>query len=225
MYATDVDATLAGTRFNLHIGDEETTVSLQLLGRFSASNATMAAAGAHILGLSIDDIKRGLESVDQVPGRFQALGGGEKPIAIVDYSHTPDSLQLTLEFCRALNPRRLIVVFGCGGDRDRGKRPLMGEIAQKNADVCYVTSDNPRTENPNAIIDDILEGMNRGQTGLIVEPDRKKAIDAAIREAGKGDLVAICGKGHEDYQIVGASRHHLDDREEARRSLSQWSSR
>jgi UDP-N-acetylmuramoyl-L-alanyl-D-glutamate--2,6-diaminopimelate ligase len=219
-----VRATLQGTRFVLHAGGNKTSVNLKLLGSFSAANAVMAAAAAHVLGIRLDDIQTGLESVDQVPGRFQALGGGDKPLAIVDYSHTPDSLELTLEFCRALRPKRLIVVFGCGGDRDRGKRPLMGEIAQRQADVCFVTSDNPRTENPNSIIEDILGGMIREQSGLVVEPDRRKAILAAIGDAQRGDLVAVCGKGHEDYQIIGAKRHHFDDREEAERALSIWSS-
>jgi len=224
VYATDVRATLRGTRFVLHAGKEEIAIDLKLLGSFSASNAVMAAAAGSLLGIELDRIKSGLESVGKVPGRFEALGGGGKPRAIVDYSHTPDSLERTLEFCRALGPQRLIVVFGCGGDRDKGKRPLMGEIAQRNADVCYVTSDNPRTENPLRIIDDILEGMDRGRGDLVVEPDRHKALQKAIRNAGPDDLVAVCGKGHEDYQIVGTKRRHFDDRKEAVNALKLWSS-
>ncbi len=222
VYATDVRATLSGTRFVLHAGKEEIAVDLRLLGIFSASNAVMAAAAANLLGIGLERVKSGLESVGKVPGRFEALGGGGKPRAIVDYSHTPDSLERTLEFCRALGPERLIVVFGCGGDRDRGKRPLMGGIAQRNADVCYVTSDNPRTEDPLKIIDDILEGMDRRHRNLVVEPDRRKAIQTAVRNAGPDDLVAICGKGHEDYQIVGTKRRHFDDREEAGSALGLW---
>jgi UDP-N-acetylmuramoyl-L-alanyl-D-glutamate--2,6-diaminopimelate ligase len=225
VYASDVDATLKGTSFTLHVGDKKTKVDLQLLGIFSASNAVMAAAAAHLLGIDIEHIKNGLESVGRVPGRFEALGGKHAPVAIIDYSHTPDSLDRTLTFCRALRPERLAVVFGCGGDRDRGKRPLMGQIAQKHTDTCYVTSDNPRSEDPNSIIHDILGGMDQARGGLVVEPDRKKAIQSAIRDAGPADIVAICGKGHEDYQIVGTKRHHFDDREEAERALSQWSSR
>jgi UDP-N-acetylmuramoyl-L-alanyl-D-glutamate--2,6-diaminopimelate ligase len=223
VYASALEATLAGTRFVLHLGQRESaSIHLQLLGSFSASNAVMAAAAGHALGIGIEGIKAGLESVGRVPGRFDAFGGRTKPLAVVDYSHTPDSLERTLAFCRALGPRRLIVVFGCGGDRDRGKRPLMGEIAQRHADTCYVTSDNPRTEDPTAIIDDILAGMDRKKKGLVVEPDRRKAIHAAIAGAGLGDLVAICGKGHEDYQIVGTKREHFDDREEAERALNAW---
>jgi UDP-N-acetylmuramoyl-L-alanyl-D-glutamate--2,6-diaminopimelate ligase len=223
VYASDVSATLEGTRFDLHAGVDEITVNLRLIGGFSASNAVMAAAAAHWLGIGLDRVKVGLESVEKVPGRFEALGGDGRPRVVVDYSHTPDSLQRTLEFCRALRPQRLIVVFGCGGDRDRGKRPLMGEIAQKNADVTYVTSDNPRTEDPLKIIEDILDGMDR-TAGVAVESDRREAIRRAIREAGPADLVAICGKGHEDYQIVGTERRHFDDREEAESALRLWDS-
>jgi UDP-N-acetylmuramoyl-L-alanyl-D-glutamate--2,6-diaminopimelate ligase len=224
VYASDVRATLGGTGFVLHAGNEEIAIDLKLLGSFSASNAVLAAAAANLLGIELEHVKSGLESVDKVPGRFEALGGRGKPRAIVDYSHTPDSLERTLEFCRALRPERLIVVFGCGGDRDRGKRPLMGEIAQRNADVCYVTSDNPRTEDPLKIIDDILEGMDRRHRNLEVQPDRRKAIQAAIRNAGPDDLVAICGKGHEDYQVVGTKRRHFDDRQEANNALDLWGS-
>jgi UDP-N-acetylmuramyl-tripeptide synthetase len=224
VYADRVDATLQGTRFRLQLREgAQADVDMRLLGIFTVSNAVLAAGAAHALGIGIEGIKEGLEAVDQVPGRFQALGGKDRPVVIVDYSHTPDSLERTLQFCRRLKPRRLIAVFGCGGDRDRGKRPLMGTIAQENADIAYVTSDNPRSEEPNAIIEEILGGMDRAAAGLFVESDRGKAIRAAIADAGVGDLVAVCGKGHEDYQIVGAKRHHFDDREEAAHALSTWS--
>jgi UDP-N-acetylmuramoyl-L-alanyl-D-glutamate--2,6-diaminopimelate ligase len=226
VFATDVQATLNGTRFTLHLGKQhDIAVRLKLLGRFSADNAVMAAAAAYELGIDRDAIKRGLESLSQVPGRFEAIGGGVKPLAIVDYSHTPDSLERTLEFCRALRPKRLVAVFGCGGDRDRGKRPLMGSIAQRHSDDTYVTSDNPRTEDPLLIIEDILAGMDRNDKRLVVEPDRKKAIHNAIKNARPGDVVAVCGKGHEDYQIVGTKRHHFDDREEAEHALRTWGSK
>jgi len=223
VYADHIEATLVDTRFRLHMGSEQVDVKLNLLGAFSVANAVMAAAGARVLGIDANAIRRGLESVPGVPGRFEALGGGERPAVIVDYSHTPDSLERTLEFCRELHPRRLIAVFGCGGDRDKGKRPLMGGIAQRIADVCYVTSDNPRTEDPDRIIDDILAGMDRAAAGLHVQADRRKAIAQAIGEAAGGELVAICGKGHEDYQIIGTVKHHFDDREEATKALDEWS--
>jgi UDP-N-acetylmuramoyl-L-alanyl-D-glutamate--2,6-diaminopimelate ligase len=222
VYATEVRANLQGTRFLLNIaGKKPTEIELKLLGSFSVSNAVLAAAGAHALDIEVDGIKAGLESVGRVPGRFEAIGGGSRPHVIVDYSHTPDSLERTLLFCRALEPKRVIAVFGCGGDRDRGKRPLMGEIAQRIAQVCIVTSDNPRSEDPWKIIEDILSGMDRKHPGLVVEIDRRAAIFKAVSMARPGDVVAICGKGHEDYQIIGTKRHHFDDGEEARKALEQ----
>jgi UDP-N-acetylmuramoyl-L-alanyl-D-glutamate--2,6-diaminopimelate ligase len=226
VFANNVQATIDGTRFTLNIEDGNAVeIELKLLGTFSVSNAVMAAAGAHILGINLNHIKKGLESVKRVPGRFEAIGGGSRPLVIIDYSHTPDSLELTLSFCLGLNPERLITVFGCGGDRDRGKRPLMGEIAQRLSHECYVTSDNPRSEDPQAIIDEILGGMDRDAKGLHVEVDRRRAIVRAIESAEPGDVVAICGKGHEDYQIIGSTRHHFDDREEAGKALETWKAR
>ena len=225
VWADGIRATLGGTTFTLRIGDQSTEVKLRLLGLFSAANAVMAAAGAHLLGIDIAAIKRGLESVHGVPGRFEAFGGDGRPAVVVDYSHTPDSLERTLQFCAKLEPSNLVAVFGCGGDRDKGKRPVMGAIAQENADICYVTSDNPRTEDPDAIIEDILEGMDRTAEGIHVDVDRRAAIAAAIANAGPDDLVAICGKGHEDYQIIGTTKHHFDDREEAQAALEKWGDR
>lgn len=222
VYATEVRANLLGTRFVLNMaGKKPAEINLKLLGSFSVSNAVLAAAGARALDIEVDGIKAGLESVGRVPGRFEAIGGGSRPHVIVDYSHTPDSLERTLLFCRALEPKRIIAVFGCGGDRDRGKRPLMGEIAQRIAHVCIVTSDNPRSEDPWKIIEDILSGMDRKHPGLVVEIDRRAAIARAVSMARPGDVVAICGKGHEDYQIIGTKRYHFDDGEEARKALEQ----
>ncbi len=221
--ATDVHATLQSTRFVLRVkGEKPVEVNLKLLGSFSVANAVLAAGGAHVLGIEAEGIKAGLEAIDRVPGRFEAIGGGSRPLVIVDYSHTPDSLERTLLFCRVLQPKRLIAVFGCGGDRDRGKRPLMGEIAQRISHICYVTSDNPRSEDPLKIVDDVLSGMDRKRLGLFIEIDRREAIRAAVRAARVGDIVAVCGKGHEDYQIVGTTRYHFDDREEAQKALVEW---
>lgn len=223
VFAAEVRATLQGTRFVLNVkGEKPVEVNLKLLGSFSVSNAVLAAAGARIIGIDTLGIKAGLEAVTRVPGRFEAIGGGSRPLVIVDYAHTPDSLERTLLFCRGLEPKRLLTVFGCGGDRDRGKRPLMGEIAQRISHVCYLTSDNPRSEDPERIIADVLSGMDRTRRGLVVEIDRREAIRGAIREARPGDLVAICGKGHEDYQVVGAVRRRFDDREEAQKALDEW---
>ncbi len=227
VFATNVKATIEGTCFDFHMGERAgVPIELRLLGGFNVWNALVAAAAAGVLGIDIEFIKRGLEAVNRVPGRFEAIRPeGNGPLVIVDYSHTPDSLERTLVFCRDLHPERLITVFGCGGDRDRGKRPLMGEIAQQLSDVCYVTSDNPRTEDPVEIIEEILAGMDTGRNGLFVEIDRRKAISSAIRGATDKDLVAVCGKGHEDYQIIGHTRHHFDDREEAAKALKDWTGR
>jgi len=221
--ASDVRATLQSTQFVLRVnGEKPVEVNLKLLGSFSVANAVLAAGGAHVLGIGVDGIKAGLEAVDRVPGRFEAIGGGSRPLVIVDYSHTPDSLERMLLFCRVLGPKRLITVFGCGGDRDRGKRPIMGEIVQRISHMCFVTSDNPRSEDPLKIVDDILAGMERKRRGLFIEIDRREAIRAAIRAARVGDIIAVCGKGHEDYQIIGNTRYHFDDREEAEKALVEW---
>lgn len=223
VYADDLVADLRGTRFTIRFGRTAgVPVTLPLLGRFSAYNALLAAAAAHHMGIEKEDIKRGLEALRRVPGRFETFGGGDKPLAVVDYSHTPDSLERVLRFCLDLKPRRLITVFGCGGDRDKEKRPVMGRIARQHSHRAYVTSDNPRTEDPAAIIDEILAGMDVDGGEVVVEPDRRRAIAAAIANAAAGDLVAICGKGHEDYQIIGTIRHHFDDREEAVAALEAW---
>jgi UDP-N-acetylmuramoyl-L-alanyl-D-glutamate--2,6-diaminopimelate ligase len=152
--------------------------------------------------------------------------------AFVDYAHTPDALSRALTALRALSPRRLVAVFGCGGDRDRGKRPLMGEAAARLADLVVLTSDNPRGEEPAAILDDILPGVERaglrrlqaeaaraGASGYVVVPDRREAIALAARAARAGDAILLAGKGHETYQIVGTDKRHFDDREEARRAM------
>ena len=164
----------------------------------------------------------GLESFRGVPGRMERvrLEGVEaaQPAVLVDYAHTPDGLESALNACRPFAAGRLICVFGCGGDRDRTKRPLMGGIAARFADQVVVTSDNPRTEDPRRILDDVVAGIPAG-TVLQVEEDRAAAIAASIAAADADDLVLIAGKGHEDYQILGTTKVHFDDREEAERAL------
>jgi UDP-N-acetylmuramoyl-L-alanyl-D-glutamate--2,6-diaminopimelate ligase len=176
----------------------------------------------------LDAIAAGVAALTGVPGRLERVPNDEGVLCLVDYSHKPDALERALAVLRPLTARRLILVFGCGGDRDRTKRPIMGEIAARGADVVLVTSDNPRTEDPGAIIDMIVPGVKRGggverslgelaagSTGYHVEADRRAAIRAAIAAAREGDTVVIAGKGHEDYQILGAVKVHFDDREEA----------
>jgi UDP-N-acetylmuramoyl-L-alanyl-D-glutamate--2,6-diaminopimelate ligase len=188
-------------------------VDLKLRGRFNVENALGAVAASRLLGIDGDAIARGLEAVRGVPGRFESVSEGQPFEVIVDYSHKPEALESVLRTARELATGRLICVFGCGGDRDRGKRPIMGRIASELADVAIVTSDNPRSEEPQAIIDEILEGV----IGEVeVEPDRTAAIARAISLANEGDVVLIAGKGHEQGQEFADRTIPFDDREVAR---------
>jgi UDP-N-acetylmuramoyl-L-alanyl-D-glutamate--2,6-diaminopimelate ligase len=202
-----------------------------LVGAHNVENLLCAAGMALALGVPPDAVARGLSASLGAPGRLERVDGRGVSV-FVDYAHTDDALARVLEALRALSPRRLLCVFGCGGDRDPGKRPLMGAVAAAGADLAIVTSDNPRTERPDAIIDAILPGLERagarrvteaealaGARGYLVEADRRAAIALAVRLARAGDAVLLAGKGHEDYQIVGTTKHHLSDREEARRAL------
>lgn len=209
-------ADLDGTRFDLVCGEEHASIELRLLGSFSASNALAAAAAAHALGVDIIAIKQGLERLDRVPGRFQVVSTGKGPKVVVDYAHTPDALKRLLTFCKELGPARITTVFGCGGDRDRGKRPMMGRIAAEISDEVFVTDDNPRTEDPDRIVEEILEGV---EGPVRVERDRGSAIRKAIMGAGEGELVVIAGKGHEDCQIVGTEKLPFDDAQAALEAL------
>jgi UDP-N-acetylmuramoyl-L-alanyl-D-glutamate--2,6-diaminopimelate ligase len=181
-------------------------------------NILTAIATAVAQNVGLDAIKAGIESVENVAGRFESVDCGQPFGVIVDYAHTPDALERLLETVLDIGVKRLITVFGCGGDRDRGKRPQMGEIVTRLSDIAVVTSDNPRTEKPMTIIDDILEGVLPNST-YDVEPDRRTAIKRAIDIAESGDVVVIAGKGHEDYQILGKTKIHFDDREEARKAI------
>lgn len=217
--ADNLGADLSGTDFELVIGSKHFPVSLKLLGSFSAHNALAAAAAAHTLGLEPAEIVAGLEAVDDVPGRFQVISTGTGPKVVIDYAHTPDALENLLTFCRELRPKRIITVFGCGGDRDRGKRPLMGKIAVEISDAVYITDDNPRTEDPERIIGDILEGIEKSGTRATILRDRAEAIRRAVREGREGDLVVIAGKGHENEQILADRRIPFSDETEARNAL------
>lgn len=172
-------------------------------------------------GLPLDQLLEAIPSFRGVPGRMERVvlpEAAELPAVLVDYAHTPDGLENALAACRPFAQGELVCVFGCGGDRDRGKRPQMAAIAARLADRVVVTSDNPRTEDPQRILDDVVAGIPAG-TELLVEVDRAAAIEAAIAAAGPADLVLIAGKGHEDYQILGTTKIHFDDREEAEKAL------
>ena len=212
--ARDLELRADGSAFVLVVprrGVEE-RVTLLLAARFNVENALAAATAALALGLPVDAVLTGLAVTEGVPGRFQAVRAGQPFSVVVDYSHTPDSLENALRAARSVTPGRVLVVFGCGGDRDRGKRPLMGEIGARLADRAFVTSDNPRSEEPLAIIDEIVAGVPAARAGVvIVDPDRRAAIRLALSEARAGDAVVIAGKGHEQGQIIGARRIPFDD--------------
>src|SRR5919201_1382462 len=182
----------------------------------NVENVLGAAAAARLLGIDDDAITAGVEHLAGVPGRFEAVDEGQPFIVLVDYSHKPDALESLLTEARTLATGRLVCVFGCGGDRDRGKRPLMGEIASRLADETIVTSDNPRSEDPEAIIAEILEGVAKP---VEVEPDRRAAITKALEEAREGDVVVIAGRGHEQRQELADRTIPFDDREVARDAL------
>jgi UDP-N-acetylmuramoyl-L-alanyl-D-glutamate--2,6-diaminopimelate ligase len=197
-----------GSRFLLTESGDSVTVSMPLLGRFNVENALCAAGVARAAGLSLPEVAERLNSAPSPLGRLEVIARRPVPV-VLDYAHTPDALQRVLETLRPLYSGRLIVVFGAGGDRDREKRPEMGRVVSRGADLPIVTSDNPRTESPDAIIDDIEQGMS-GPFRRIT--DRRDAIEAALDEAHPGDVVLLAGKGHESYQTVGTERRPFDER-------------
>jgi UDP-N-acetylmuramoyl-L-alanyl-D-glutamate--2,6-diaminopimelate ligase len=187
-------------------------VQLQLAGEFNVHNALEAMTVASMLGVVDDDVIRGVSAVASVPGRFESVSAGQPFGVVVDYAHTPDGLERVLASARAAVANgQLIVVFGCGGDRDRGKRPIMGEIATRLADVAVLTSDNPRSEDPDAIIAEVCAGIQRTEV-LRVEPDRRRAIQLALGLAVRGDVVVLAGKGHEVGQETAGVKVPFDDR-------------
>ena len=188
-------------------------IFLPIPGGFSIYNALGVIACALNLGMSLPDIASALRSARGVKGRVEVVPVPAAYTVVSDYAHTPDALENILTTVRDLTDRRVVCLFGCGGDRDRSKRPLMGAIAADLADLVIVTSDNPRTEAPETIITDILEGIKETRTPVLVEPDRPAAIQLALSHAETGDVVLLAGKGHETYQEVGGERIHLDERE------------
>ncbi|AGL02986.1 UDP-N-acetylmuramoyl-L-alanyl-D-glutamate--2,6-diaminopimelate ligase [Desulfoscipio gibsoniae] len=218
--ARDVLVTARGVAFQTLAGGEKVNLQLRLTGKFNVYNALAAVAAGVADNIPLSTIKGALERVSGVPGRFELVDRGQPFAVVVDYAHTPDGLENVLSTAREITAGRLITVFGCGGDRDRAKRPLMGKIAAGMSDLAVVTSDNPRSEDPMAIIKDILAGVRQVDGArYTVVPDRREAIRQAIRDAASGDVVLIAGKGHEDYQIIGNQRLHFDDREEAFNAL------
>jgi UDP-N-acetylmuramoyl-L-alanyl-D-glutamate--2,6-diaminopimelate ligase len=222
LYVSNITSGVKGSSFTMHTPKGNVNVEIATPGVHSVYNALAATGAAIAEGISLEIIRAGLGSVG-VPGRMEPVDSGQSFGVFVDYAHSPDSLENVLRACRSFTQGRLIVVFGCGGDRDRGKRPLMGEIAARLADVAVLTSDNPRSEDPLAIIDDVMEGVSIGSAAnkVLVEPDRRAAILQAITLARPGDVVLLAGKGHETYQIMPEGTTNFDDREEARMALKE----
>lgn len=213
LVAKDVRLSASGVRFAAVYGSELALARLAIPGMFSVYNALGVLGVGLALGLTLRQAVDALSTARGVKGRVESVPTDGDYAILIDYAHTPDALENVLKTLRAVTRGRLIAVFGCGGDRDKAKRPLMGAIAADNADIALVTSDNPRTEDPEEIIREILEGMKdrRGHTKVIC--DRIKAIHWAIDNARSGDVILLAGKGHEDYQIVGKEKHHMDERE------------
>ncbi|MBI2432121.1 MAG: UDP-N-acetylmuramoyl-L-alanyl-D-glutamate--2,6-diaminopimelate ligase [Candidatus Hydrogenedentes bacterium] len=223
--AKRIEQSFGGAQFHLKSPWGKAEVRLNLLGKHNVYNALCAATICGGLGIDIDTIARGLGALERVPGRFEAVDAGQDFYVVVDYAHTEDGLLNVLKAARKLCRGRIIAVFGCGGDRDKGKRPKMGAVAATHSDFAIVTSDNPRTEDPHRILLDVEMGVQRAGKqkgdGYTVIENRAEAIRTAIKMAKRGDLVMIAGKGHEDYQILGTTRIHFDDRETARNILNE----
>lgn len=231
--ATEWSVTRAGVRAEVHTPAGPVEIRNPMLGEHNLENLLVALGCAHALGLDLSAVAKSWESAGGSPGRLERIVHPEDVAVLVDYAHTADALRRVLETMRAVTPNRLIVVFGAGGDRDKGKRPEMGRVGVQCADLCLLTSDNPRSEDPQCILDEVeagakeaggirieadeLTGASRGYCTLI---DRQEAIAAAIQGASAGDTVLLAGKGHETYQIVGSERRHFDDREEARAAIA-----
>jgi len=220
----------SGSQFRCVWPGGEVEVRTPLAGHFNVENALAAIAACHGLGVSVESAASSLADAGRAPGRFEPVEAGQPFAVLVDYAHTPDSLENVLSAARLLTEGRLVCVFGCGGDRDRDKRPKMGEIAARLADRCVVTSDNPRSEEPEAIIADILAGIphrlpranGNGRDDVAVEPDRRRAIALALAEARPGDTVVIAGKGHEQGQELADGRKiPFDDRTVAAELLAE----
>ena len=213
LVAKDIRLSASGVRFVAMHGDAIARMRLGIPGMFSVYNALSVIACACALGVSLDDCAAALDTAKPVKGRAEVLETDGDYAILIDYAVTPDAIDNILTTVREFAPARLVFLFGCGGDRDRGKRPKMGRIAGQKADFVIVTSDNPRTEDPEAIIADILPGLKETHTPYIVRPDRREAIAYAIENHCPGDVIILCGKGHEDYQIIGKTKVHMDERE------------
>ena len=237
VHAVDVNSTVSGISATLDTPRGEIAFSSRLLGRFNLSNILAAASAGIALDLPLETIKKGIEDHTTVPGRMERVNNDLGVTLLVDYAHTGDALENVLTTLKELATGRIITVFGCGGDRDPGKRPIMGKIAADLSDLAIATSDNPRTEDPFTILKQVKAGITPlglreyaleelssmfGEKGFVMLENRREAIRLAIRLARPGDIVLLAGKGHEDYQIIGKTKHHFDDREEAAAAFREF---
>ncbi|MBI4875862.1 MAG: UDP-N-acetylmuramoyl-L-alanyl-D-glutamate--2,6-diaminopimelate ligase [Acidobacteria bacterium] len=213
--AVNVRSDFDGLHFDAVLEGKRVPLASPLIGRINVYNILAACAAGLSFGLDWDTIVRGVSACRAVPGRFERVEAGQPFLVAVDYAHTDDALRNAIEVARSLHPRRVITLFGCGGDRDRAKRPLMAAAAASASDFVVLTSDNPRSEDPIAILTDAMVGLGRYDTPHVVEPDRARAIRRALGEAREGDIVLIAGKGHETYQVLRDRTIHFDDREVA----------
>ncbi|OPJ58133.1 UDP-N-acetylmuramoyl-L-alanyl-D-glutamate--2,6-diaminopimelate ligase [Clostridium oryzae] len=209
--AEDVAYSLEGSTFTLNYHGQKKEVSIKVSGKFNVYNSLAAIAACHQLGFPLDTIIENISSIHTVSGRFQTIPNCKGYMVVVDYAHTPDGIENILNSARNITKKKVISVFGCGGDRDKTKRPIMGQIAGKLSDYCVLTSDNPRTEEPEGIIKDIEKGIKATACPYIIEADRKKAIFMALEKSRPGDIIVIAGKGHETYQIFKDKTIHFDD--------------
>ena len=224
---SSLNVSFEGLRFTVQQGAERVQLTSPLVGKFNAYNILAACGAALSYGLDWKTISTAIANCPRVPGRFESVQQGQPFLVVVDYAHSDDALRNVIAAARELHPKRVITLFGCGGDRDRSKRPLMAQAASQASDFVVLTSDNPRSEDPISIMNDALVGLRRFDTPHIIEPDRARAIRAALKEAEAGDIVILAGKGHETYQVLKDRVIHFDDREVARGVLEElgWSSK
>jgi UDP-N-acetylmuramoyl-L-alanyl-D-glutamate--2,6-diaminopimelate ligase len=209
-----------GLAFSAQTPSGKLQISSSLVGRINVYNILAAIGAAQALGIAGDAIERGIRNLASVAGRFQRIDEGQPFLVVVDYAHTDDAMENLIRTARELHAKaRIITLFGCGGEKDRTKRPVMGEVAGRLSDLTILTSDNPRSEDPLKIISDIIVGLQKTSGKYLIEPDRETAIGAAFDAARAGDIVLLAGKGHENYQILASGTLSFDDREVARRLL------
>ncbi|MBQ7090027.1 MAG: UDP-N-acetylmuramoyl-L-alanyl-D-glutamate--2,6-diaminopimelate ligase, partial [Clostridia bacterium] len=219
--ASSIQMDVAGVQYRLAYGDQSAEIRVSTPGLFTVSN-TLCAAGVLLqAGFTFEQVVSGLNKIPKVPGRAEIITEGYPFAVMLDYAHTPDALENILQTIRTYAKGRVVTLFGCGGDRDRTKRPKMAQSAAKYSDALIVTSDNPRTEDPAAIIREILVGLEGCTVPYTVIENRREAIGYAIKNAQKGDLILLAGKGHEDYQIIGTTKYHFDEKEIVKEFLEQ----